>query len=80
MQKLKLLLAILLTFFISPTPVLAQETSHEIVNFTNNTLQIITLIAVASAVFFLIKSGYTYITSTGRPEALESAKNTFRLV
>ncbi len=78
MHRPKLLLAILLTFFIFPTPVLAQETSPEIVNFTNNTLQIITLIAAAAAVFFLIKSGYTYITSTGKPEALESAKNTFR--
>jgi hypothetical protein len=78
MQSLKLFLAILLTFFISPFPVLAQETSPEIVNFTNNTLQIITLISAAAAVFFLIKSGYTYITSTGKPDALESAKSTFR--
>jgi hypothetical protein len=78
MQKLKLLLAILLMFFIFPTPVFAQETSPEIVNFTNSTLQIITLISAAAAVFFLIKSGYTYITSTGKPDALESAKNTFR--
>ena len=71
-------MAVLLTLLIFPTPVLAQETSPEIVNFTNNTLQIITLIAAAAAVFFLIKSGYAYITSTGKPEALESAKNTFR--
>ena len=78
MQRLKLLLAILSALFISPTQVLAQETSPEIINFTNNSLQIITLIAAAAAVFFLIKSGYTYITSTGKPDALESAKNTFR--
>ncbi len=43
-----------------------------------NTLQIITLISTAAAVLFLIKGGYTYITSTGKPAALESAKKTIR--
>ncbi len=78
MKRVKPFLALLITSFILPTNVLAQETSQEVINFTDSTLQIITLISAAAAAFFLIKSGYTYITSTGKPEALESAKKTFR--
>lgn len=64
--------------FIFTTPVLAISTSSEITNYTNNTLQIITIIASAAAVLFLIKGGYFYLTSSGKPEGLESAKKTIR--
>ncbi len=53
-------------------------TPQEILSFTQDTLGIITLVATASAVFFLVKAGYSYITSTGKPEALERAKLTLR--
>ena len=53
-------------------------TPQEILNFTQDTLGIITLVATASAVFFLVKAGYSYITSTGKPEVLERAKLTLR--
>jgi len=59
-------------------PVFAQSASPGIIDYTNSTLQIITLISTAAAVFFLIKGGYTYITSTGKPQALESAKRTIK--
>jgi hypothetical protein len=52
--------------------------SSDITQFTNNTLGMITLISTAAAVFFLVKGGYQYITSTGNPETLESAKKTIR--
>jgi len=62
----------------SSSPVFAQSTNPDILNFTKDTLQIITLIATALAVFFLVFAGYTYITSAGKPEALESAKKTIK--
>ncbi len=61
------------------SPVLAAiSTSSDITSYTNDTLQIITLIGTASAVFFLIKGGYHYITSSGNPENLIQAKKTIR--
>lgn len=73
-----LLAGILLTSLFFPHSVLAASPIPEISSFTSDTLKIITLIASASAVFFLLRGGYLYITSTGRPEALEEAKKTIR--
>lgn len=66
------------SFFLFSSPVFAQSTNPDIISYTTDTLQIITLIATASAVFFLVKAGYVYMTSAGKPEALESAKNTIK--
>lgn len=60
------------------TKVLAVSTPTEISNFTNNTLSIILAIAGIAEVFFLIKAGYQYMTSAGKPESLVSAKKTIR--
>jgi len=78
MLKLLAVLAAVFGFMFTPQLVLAQGVSQGVVDYTNTTLQYITIIAAAAAVFFLIKAGYTYITSTGRPDALDSAKRTFR--
>ena len=59
------------------TPVFAADIP-DISSFTSNTLGIITFISAAAAVLFLIKGGYGYITSTGKPEALEEAKKTIK--
>lgn len=67
-----------LAFLLFSSPAFAQSTNPDVIEYTNSTLQIITLIATASAVFFLVKAGYLYITSAGKPEALESAKKTIR--
>lgn len=66
------------SFFIFSSSVFAQSTNLDILDYTRSTLQIITLISTAAAVFFLVQAGYLYITSAGRPDALESAKNTIR--
>lgn len=50
----------------------------EIATFTANTLNTLTLLASLLASLFLIKGGYLYITSSGKPDALESAKKTIR--
>lgn len=70
---------VLLIFFchLSTIPAYAQS-GGTVVTFTNDTLRIITLIASSAFVLFIIKSGYMFLTSTGKPEALESAKKTLK--
>jgi len=63
--------------FMWATPVFAASIP-DVNTFTSNTLGIITFISAAAAVLFLIKGGYGYITSTGKPEALEDAKKTIK--
>lgn len=50
----------------------------DIASFTATTVSSLTLLASLVASFFLIKGGYLYITSSGKPEALEVAKNTIK--
>lgn len=47
-------------------------------SFVSNSLNTLIVIASLVAVFFLIKAGYLYITSTGNPDMLEDAKKTIR--
>jgi hypothetical protein len=76
MKKLIYLLVAFLSFLALPGQALA--VSSEITNYTSDTLNIITIISTAAAVFFLIKGGYFYITSTGKPDSLEHAKKTIK--
>lgn len=68
----------LLPFLILTTPAYAVSTPQEITSYTSGTLQLITAIALAASVFFLIKGGYLYISSSGNPEGLENAKKTIK--
>ncbi len=61
-----------------PTLAFAATTNSEITNFTNQTLNTLLIFASAAATFFLVRGGYMYITSTGKPDALEHAKLTVR--
>ena len=77
MKKLLTILGLTLPFFaIAVNP--AHAASSDVTQYTSNTLGMITLIATASAVFFLVKGGYQYITSSGKPDNLENAKKTIR--
>lgn len=78
MKRLFILLATVQSFFFFAAPALAATVSPEITNYTNDTLNIIIFVAVEAAVFFLVKGGYLYFASTGKPEALEGAKKTIR--
>ncbi len=79
MRKLiHIIFAVLLSYLFFASPTLAASTSPEIIDYTRDTLNIITIISSAAAVFFLVKGGYLYIVSTGRPDALQAAKNTVR--
>ncbi len=73
-QKILLYGATLFLFVVPPV----FAAGADITNYTSDTLQILTLLASASAILFLIKGGYQYITSTGHPEALEQARKTIR--
>lgn len=63
-------------FLLWATPAYAQST--EVANFTSQTLNTLIIFASLGAAFFLVKGGYLYITSTGKPDALQNAKNTIR--
>lgn len=71
-------MASLLPFFTFVTPALAVTAPSEITNYTNSTLQLIIAIASVSALFFLVRGGYLYVTSAGSPDTLDSAKKTIR--
>lgn len=68
----------ILFLLFTPTLTLAATTNSEIVTFTNQTLSTLLIFATAAATFFLVRGGYMYITSTGKPDALEHAKLTVR--
>ncbi len=76
MKKLLYSLTSLIGFFMFVPPVFA--VGPDIKNYTSDTLQSIILIGSALAGFFLVKGGYFYITSSGNPDNLESAKRTIR--
>ncbi len=50
----------------------------EVASFTHDNLTILMSLASMATVFFLIRGAYLYITSTGKPAALEEAKQTIR--
>lgn len=50
----------------------------EVAHFADQSLEGIVIISSIAAVFFLIRGGYIYITSTGNPAALEEAKSTIK--
>lgn len=66
-----------LVFFGVTNPVFAAQNS-EVASFTAQTLNTFIIIGVIASVFFIVFSGYKFITSTGKPEALDEAKRTLR--
>ena len=64
-------------FFFTPTTTLAASNA-EVSNFTHDSLTTLTILAGIATVFFLIQGAYLYITSTGKPEALDQAKSTIK--
>lgn len=52
--------------------------NDEVDRFTQDTLTSLIVLASIAVVFFLVRGGYLYITSTGNPAALEDAKKTIR--
>ncbi|MFA6492594.1 MAG: hypothetical protein WCV58_00390 [Patescibacteria group bacterium] len=52
--------------------------NSEVAHFADQSLEGIIIVASVAAVFFLIRGGYIYITSTGNPAALQEAKSTIK--
>jgi hypothetical protein len=77
MKKLVSIIGSVMLFLTCASTAFA-ATSSTITDYTNSTVQLLTAIAGIGVVFFLIKGGYLYITSSGKPEALESAKRTIK--
>jgi len=75
--KITSLLAFIALYFVMAFPAYAQ-TNAQVAQFTNQTLSTLIIIASLVSVFFFIKGGYSYITSTGKPDALEHAKKTIK--
>jgi hypothetical protein len=79
MKLLSLIFGTILATLFAPSVVYAATNApSEVTAFTGDALSIITIISAAAAVFFLIRGGYLYITSTGKPDVLEEAKKTIR--
>ena len=75
----KLLTKIFLAGAILLVPSFAFAASNaEVDSFTHDSLIALIGLASVAVVFFLVRGGYLYITSTGNPTALEEAKKTIR--
>jgi hypothetical protein len=61
-----------------PSSVFAASSNVEITQFTSTALNTLTIGASLVATFFLLQGGYIYITSAGKPDALDHAKKTIR--
>src|SRR5258708_31494089 len=61
------------------TPTIAFAASNnDVTQFTSQTLGILITFASLVSVFFIIRGGFQYITSTGKPDELEHAKKIIR--
>ena len=70
---------IIFSLLIVITPAIAFAASNdEVARYTNDTMTALIILASIATVFFLVRGGYLYITSTGNPVALEEAKKTIR--
>ncbi len=76
MKKLILKIGILLPLLL---PSVAFAASNpDVDRFASDAMTVILALAGTAVVFFLVRGGYLYITSTGDPAALEDAKRTIR--
>ncbi len=77
MKQIVRIFSIAAFFALSVHPAFA-ATSSTISDYTSSTIQLLTIIASAASVFFLVKGGYLYMTSSGKPESLVNAKRTIK--
>lgn len=78
MRILAFISILILSSLVAPSAVFAVSPNSEVAQFTSQTLTTLTILGSLVATFFLIKGGYLYITSVGKPDTLETAKNTIR--
>ncbi len=76
MKKLIALTSIFLTSLIVASPIFAQQDISKVQNFITSIVQTLVTLAITLAAAFFVWGGIRYITSSGDPRHLESAKNT----
>lgn len=77
MKKLIAFSTTVFIYLIVVSPVFAQSTDvSKVQSFITNIVQILVILAGTLATAFFVWGGVRYITSSGNPETLESAKKT----
>lgn len=79
MKKALFINAIILSSLFFPQLAYAQTASgnvNQIVNFLKSIVGVLVTIGTVVSVIFFAVGGFTYMTSTGNPEALEKSKKT----
>jgi TRAP-type C4-dicarboxylate transport system permease small subunit len=77
MKKAVVINSLVLLFLLSASPVFAQSADvAKVENFIKNITQILVTLAGVTATGFFVWGGLRYITSSGSPEQLDSAKRT----
>src|SRR5450756_631027 len=76
MKKLLIKIGILIPLFLPRVAFAASNAAVD--HFASDAMTAILALAGTAVVFFLVRGGYLYITSTGDPAALEDAKRTIR--
>lgn len=66
-----------IVFLLLPNHAFAAENA-DIASYSSDILNILVLIGSLFAAIFLVKGGYSYMTSSGNPEALKAAKSTIK--
>ncbi len=78
MRVVILVFSLIVLSLLVPHVTFAATANPEIADFTSSALNTLTLLASLVSTFFLVKGGYLYITSSGKPDSLEIAKKTIR--
>jgi TRAP-type C4-dicarboxylate transport system permease small subunit len=79
MKKLIVFQSFVVTSLVLATPVFAQSADvSKVQNFVTSIIQTLVLLAGTLASAFFVWGGVRYITSSGNPETLDSAKNTIK--
>lgn len=78
MQTVLITFSLALLCLLIPDSIFAATFNSEVSQYTTSALNLLTLLGSLAATFFIVKGGYQYITSSGKPDSLESAKKTIR--
>jgi hypothetical protein len=78
MRTLGVVLLLIFASLLFPSVTFAVTSNLQVTQFTSQLLGTFTILGSLVATFFIIKGGYLYITSAGKPDALEDAKKTIR--
>lgn len=77
MKKAILINSFILTALVTASPVFAQSADvSKVQSFIQNIIQVMVTLAGLVSVMFFVWGGFKYMTSSGNPESLDTAKKT----